>query len=696
MRISFLILMTIAATARAQTVAYWRFEDGADKQQVAATQPIRDFSGNGNDLQTANENTAPRFSTTIPSATVTQTGEPNHLALDNTAAPSARLPTRDLYTVHEGGGTDLNTVPLAQWTVEASVMFTPVANWQRRFQTFVGREGYNVPERPADHEDPLANLGFKKRGDTNQLSIEAFDSTGTYVIVQGAKPVEPDVWYHVAAVSDGTKLALYVKGPGDPEYVRQAEAPFHGPLANSGRYWTVGRGCFTDYPTEQFFGLIDEVRISASALSAPEFLTSPPHASSPRVPLPVPATAAVPSLPQRDPSPISPKIIHVHDPSIILAGDTYHLFASHEGYVHWRSKNLIDWERLPGVFTGPPEWAKRDIHPQPGMWAPDIVRFNGKYHLYYSISRWGSQRSAIGLAVNETLDPEDPKYKWTDKGKVIESFRGDDYNCIDATVTLDAQGQPWIAWGSFNKGIYARRLDVETGMLSDEETRIYHLAARTGTTAIEAPYLFSHDGWYFLCVSYDFCARGVRSTYKLMIGRSRDITGPYVDREGRPMLEGNASLLLRSHEYQIGPGQASVVQQGDHEVLAHHYYDGRNNGFPALAVRPLYWDGQGWPLVGEPLVEQGPPAPDKTLASKWIEWDDYGKTLAIELRADRTASGPLGRGRWNQQADNLTITWPAHDGAASSEDHCFVAPDHDSYVGRRSSGTIVRAIRCAP
>ena len=281
MRISFLILMTIAATARAQTVAYWRFEDGADKQQVAATQPIRDFSGNGNDLQTANENTAPRFSTTIPSATVTQTGEPNHLALDNTAAPSARLPTRDLYTVHEGGGTDLNTVPLAQWTVEASVMFTPVANWQRRFQTFVGREGYNVPERPADHEDPLANLGFKKRGDTNQLSIEAFDSTGTYVIVQGAKPVEPDVWYHVAAVSDGTKLALYVKGPGDPEYVRQAEAPFHGPLANSGRYWTVGRGCFTDYPTEQFFGLIDEVRISASALSAPEFLTSPPG-SAPR------------------------------------------------------------------------------------------------------------------------------------------------------------------------------------------------------------------------------------------------------------------------------------------------------------------------------------------------------------------------------------------------------------------------------
>src|SRR6185503_10432622 len=132
------------------------------------------------------------------------------------------------------------------------------------------------------------------------------------------------------------------------------------------------------------------------------------------------------------------------------------------------SKDLINWRLCGDVFAHLPEWAVKDVPGVRGLWAPDVSYFNGRYHLYYSVSTFGSNRSSIGLATNETLDPARDKYRWVDQGKVIGSNVSDDWNAIDPDVVLDEQDQPWLAFGSFWGGIKLRKLDPSTGQLSLE------------------------------------------------------------------------------------------------------------------------------------------------------------------------------------------------------------------------------------
>lgn len=686
--------LPISRIAAAQTVAYWRFEDA---QSIQAGQPlsvIADVSGSGNELRAFSNETAPTWTAAVPFDTVPQTAQPNRAAMDNTARPRRPFPTRDFFVVGSSTAFNLNTDPLPQWTIEASVLFKPIQGWQQRFQTFVGRDGYNVTDGPPLNENPLASLGFKKRGDTNCISIEAWDSSGQYVTVQSKQPVQPDVWYHVAAVCDGKTLALWIKGSQDQTYVLQDSKPFNGPLADTRGTWTVGRGCFASGPSEQFFGYLDEVRISAAALPTDKLLASPRAFGEAQAPAPTTLPKAnLKPIPQFDAHlPRPPDAVPVHDPTIIEADGIYHVFASHGGLVHWRSKDLLKWERLPGVFADPPQWGKDDISPNPGLWAPDLAWFNNRFHLYYSVSTWGSQRSAIGLAVNDSLDPQDPKYKWFDQGKVIESFRGDDFNAIDPAAIVDPSGQPWLAWGSWNRGIFMARIDPQTGKLAAGEKPV-QIAARPGNDALEAPHLFYHNGWYYLFVSYDLCCRGAGSTYKLMVGRSRQITGPYVDRDGKQMLQGYASLVVRSYGNLRGPGQSSITRRADQLFLVHHYYDARENGAPTLAVRPLYWDADGWPLAGEPLAEQATAAAHESMVGLWVQLLDDSHPATLSFRTDGSVLGPQGTGRWQRQGNMLKITWPSPDGGAHSPviDECFVSDDGHSYVGRRSTGAIVRA-----
>ncbi len=349
--------------------------------------------------------------------------------------------------------------------------------------------------------------------------------------------------------------------------------------------------------------------------------------------------------------------------------------------------------------AGTPAWAKTDISPRAGLWAPDVLFFNGKYHLYYACSTFGSQRSAIGLATNPTLDPSNAAYLWADQGKVIESSPGMPFNAIDPTVVLDADGKPWIAFGSWNQGIFLRRLDENSGKLPATDKAADHLAARPGRDALEAPSLFLRNGWYYLVVSYDFCCRGVNSTYKLVIGRSRQITGPYVDRDGKPMLEGHASLLLRSYGFTRGPGQSTFVRQGNCTWMVHHYYDARDNGIPRVQVREIYWDADGWPLAGEPLAEQRHDAEPVTadLNGQWDLLSDYGKQ-ASRCLFDRDGSvrkdGQM-IGRWTRTEDQLQIRWsPDQSNAGGATADCFISTDGESFVGRRSSdGAIISGCR---
>jgi arabinan endo-1,5-alpha-L-arabinosidase len=682
------------STQPASTVAYWRFESATAGRAVSPERVIEDVSGNGNHLRTFDPGAAPTFVETTPWKFVPHTRRANRIAIDNTARPERPFPTRDLFLAPENSAFDLVKGELPTWTIEASVNFKPTDGWERRFQTFVCREGYNVPKRDALHEDPLANLGFKKRGDTNCISIEAFDSTGTYVTVQSKTPVKADTWYDVAAVSDGKTLKLYMKGADDKEMVLHGEQPFHGALANGGEGWTVGRGAFAFNPSEQMFGLIDEVRISNGALTTDRFLASPASGAAKTdeefgPPTTRSATQAAASAATTPAAPAS--LIHPHDPVLVKDGDTFHVFASHGGLSHWRSKNLVNWESVPSVMKSAPDWSLKTIAPDPGIWAPEVAFFNGRWHVYYSLSRFGSQRSAIALKTGKSLNPDDPAYGWTDEGAVLESQPGMDFNAIDPAFVTDAQGNPWLSWGSFNKGIYLSKIDAGTGKLLGEPIQI---AARPGNTALEAPHLFYREGYYYLVVSYDFCCRGARSTYKLVVGRSKEITGPYMSREGKPMLEGEATLLMRSHDFVIGPGQSSTVEHGGKWILAHHYYDVRRNGEPTLAVRDLYFDHEGWPLLGEPYAELSETDSYK-LEGRYRVQLDYADVGEMEFKAGGTITSVFGTCEpiWMLTERRWMLRFKGEFARRSAE--CFVSRDGRALIGRTDDGQILRLVRAA-
>lgn len=289
----------------------------------------------------------------------------------------------------------------------------------------------------------------------------------------------------------------------------------------------------------------------------------------------------------------------VHDPAIICEGDTYYLFSTRAGIAIRCSKDLIEWRLCGDVFAHLPDWAVKDVAGVRGLWAPDISYFNGKYHLYYSVSTFGSNRSSIGLATNQTLDPASEKYRWMDQGKVISSNKTDDWNAIDPNVVLDEQNHPWLSFGSFWSGIKMRKLDLATGKLSETDQTLYSLASRPRSEqgAIEAPTIIRKNGYYYLFVSFDFCCRGRESTYNIRVGRAQRLVGPYVDRSGKPMLEGGGTLVLSGKGRWAGPGHCAVFQDKNGETLVYHAYDTEWRGISTLRTAAITWDSEGWPTI---------------------------------------------------------------------------------------------------
>lgn len=319
-----------------------------------------------------------------------------------------------------------------------------------------------------------------------------------------------------------------------------------------------------------------------------------------------PAPKTAPSIDDR----MTGDIVPVHDPSAIRAGDTYYVFSTSQvkeakGLIHIRaSKDLVNWRFVGSVFPQIPNWAKTLIAGTQGVWAPDISYVNKRYRLYYAVSTFGSNRSVIGLATNATLDPSSPDYAWRDEGEVIESSRFDDYNAIDPNFVLDRNGGQWLAFGSFWSGIKLVRLDPATGKPEPGDKKIYSLAQRSKLDnfgAIEAPFIIDHGGYYYLFTAFDFCCRGTDSTYYTVVGRSKDVTGPYLDRNGKPMLKGGGFLVLHAqldptHRWR-GPGGASILRDGETDYIVYHAYDSRNRGVPTLRIQPLGWTEDGWPVA---------------------------------------------------------------------------------------------------
>ncbi len=300
---------------------------------------------------------------------------------------------------------------------------------------------------------------------------------------------------------------------------------------------------------------------------------------------------------------LSGDLERVHDPVIAQEGITYYLFSTNrgpDGHIPIRcSTDLHTWTSCGAVFPKLPDWVNRYIPGARSLWAPDISKFNGKYCLYYSASTFGKNRSAIGLATNETLDTKSPNYRWIDHGPVMQSYFENDFNCIDPNLVVDSQGQPWLVFGSFWSGIKMRRIDPLTGLLSPEDKRLYSLASRPRAprrpNAIEAPFIVRDAGYYYLFVSFDFCCRGANSTYKIAVGKSREVTGPYLDRNGKPLLDGGGTPVIAGSQTWRGPGHPGFLVRPDADLMVFHAYNGIS-GVSALQISTIEWT-DGWPRV---------------------------------------------------------------------------------------------------
>jgi arabinan endo-1,5-alpha-L-arabinosidase len=287
----------------------------------------------------------------------------------------------------------------------------------------------------------------------------------------------------------------------------------------------------------------------------------------------------------------------VHDPStIVKCGNEYWFFATGPGVNSWRSKDLNHWERGPRVFPTPPPWITNVVADHRGyFWAPDVIHHDGKYLVYYSVSKFGVNTSAIALASNPTLDPDDPKYLWTDHGIVIESRRTNNFNAIDPALIKTPSGDLWMSFGSFWSGIQLVQLDSATG----KRLANAPLLPIAHTEAIEAPFIHHHDNFFYLFVNWDRCCRGTNSTYNIRVGRSREITGPYLDKDGKDLARGGGTLFLATDGAFIGPGHPGIFEENRRFWFSCHFYDATQRGASTLAIRPLRW-ANGWPTL-DPL-----------------------------------------------------------------------------------------------
>ncbi len=300
------------------------------------------------------------------------------------------------------------------------------------------------------------------------------------------------------------------------------------------------------------------------------------------------------------------------DPSVIRQGSTYYAFStdvagsSTGNYlpIHC-SKDKVNWTACGSIFPGAmPEWVTDKVPGIIGLWAPDVSYFNGEYHIYYNGSTLHSQRTVIGLVTNKTLDPTDPDYKWVDRGMVLESTAGDDFNALDPTILHDSDDSVWLTYGSYWSGIKQRQIDPASGMLLASNPTRYDLATRPGVpnNPIEGASLVHHGNYYYLFVSVDYCCeQNVASNdYKQAVGRSSSPHGPFVDEAGTPMMNGGGTVLLHGNGTWSAPGggTAYLDEANGDSFLIFHAHNMAKSDHPYQWVKSLTWEND-WPAMGQ-------------------------------------------------------------------------------------------------
>ena len=278
------------------------------------------------------------------------------------------------------------------------------------------------------------------------------------------------------------------------------------------------------------------------------------------------------------------------DPTVIRAED-----GMFYAYSTWRDRNIpvykssdmVNWEYLGGVFA---EGEVPQFVPKAAIWAPDINYIEGKYVLYFSMSTWGGEWDAcIGRAVSDS-----PTGPFRDAKMLFQGKHIGVQNCIDPVIYQE-DGRKYLVWGSFH-GIYLTEL-TEDGLEVDD----IHNLTRIAGSAYEGTYIHKRGNYYYLFASTGSCCEGLKSTYQTVVGRSKSLYGPYVDKQGRPMLDNHHEILLSGDDNVKGTGHDSQIITDDkgQDWIFYHAYDVKNPN----AGRKMYMDRvtwvNGWPQIGE-------------------------------------------------------------------------------------------------
>lgn len=297
----------------------------------------------------------------------------------------------------------------------------------------------------------------------------------------------------------------------------------------------------------------------------------------------------------------------VHDPVLACEDGIYYMFTTGVGIGMMSSSDLSIWQQEEAPLAPIPAWPVEFVPTYKGhTWAPDIIRVGDLWYLYYSCSTFAKNISVIGVAVNKTLNPRSKDYRWEDRGAVIRSQPGvTDWNAIDPNIIIDKTGNPWMTFGSFWDGIQLVQLESDmktpvglpvTVARRRPEGSVAHGNEWANTNAVEAPFIVYHDGYYYLFVSYDFCCKGLLSNYKTAVGRSREVSGPYVDKSGRSMTDCGGEVVAGPTDDYAGIGHCSVYEMEGKWYFAAHAYDKSRHGASKLFLRELQWEN-GWPVI---------------------------------------------------------------------------------------------------
>lgn len=304
--------------------------------------------------------------------------------------------------------------------------------------------------------------------------------------------------------------------------------------------------------------------------------------------------------------------ILAHDPVIVKENGLYWRFDTGAGIQVSSSDDLLYWSSEGRAFDENPAWTAETVPGSTDFWAPDVVKRGDEWRLYYSVSTFGSNCSAIALATAKSL--EDASINgWEDKGCVISSDMGDDYNCIDPQAFVCQSGGDNLLFGSFWDGIFAVPLGAD-GKIKEGDIPELIASRQAAPNAIEGGYIFCHKteaasnpkgrtaGDYYLFASHDFCCRGASSTYHIVAGKSLEgAYGPYRDKNGADMLVGGGTTLRdgKSSKRWAGPGHCSIFHDDDGtDYIVYHAYDRQDNGAAKLQIEKITWK-DGWPVLGE-------------------------------------------------------------------------------------------------